>query len=43
MRVNIPVKKRTREILLKEKLKLQAKLEKKMTWDEFLLKKGGRK
>jgi len=43
MRVNIPVKKTTRDILLKEKLKLQAKLEKKMTWDEFLLKKNYRK
>ena len=37
-RANIPVLIETRDELLKNKLQLQAKLGKRITWDEFLLK-----
>ena len=37
-RANIPVLIETRNELLKKKLKLQAKIGKRITWDEFLLK-----
>lgn len=34
----IPLFEETKRKLLSKKLKLQAKLDKKLTWDEFLLK-----
>jgi len=37
----IPVFESTKKKLLSKKLKLQAKLDRRITWDEFLLKEVG--